>query len=115
MRKSLMLSTAVLLLALPGVARAQNTPATTPLGGTVEAGYRTSSVDGDQARWERDRDLRNGLLSRVDLGKENDKYAFRLTAKNIVTSISMVSDFQNIIQLLTPCYGCSCWAKSSKS
>ena len=83
MRKSLMLSTAVLLLAVPGVARAQNTPVTTSIVGSVEAGYRTSSVDGDKARWERYRDLRNGLLSRVDIGKEDDKSAFRLTAANI--------------------------------
>ena len=83
MRKCLMLSTAVLLLAYPGVARAQQTTSTTPLTGSVEAGYRTSSVDGDKARWERYRDLRNGLTSSVDLGKTTETSAFRLTAANI--------------------------------
>lgn len=103
MRNRLMLSTAVLLLAFTGVAPAQQTaatpdttpataPATTPatapdtapaISGWFDFGYRGSSVDGDKARWERYRDLRDGLLTRMNVGKETETSALRFSAANI--------------------------------
>ena len=86
MRTRLMLSTAVLLLAIPGVARAQQTPAATAaapaLTGTFDLGFRGSSVDGDKARWERYRDLRDGVTSKADFGKETENYALRFRVAN---------------------------------
>jgi hypothetical protein len=98
MRTRLMLSTALLSLAFTGVVRAQQpTPApagvpdTTPakplvmgraFSGSFDVGYRGSSVDGDEARWERYRDLRNGLLTKGDFGKETDNYRLRLRLAN---------------------------------
>ena len=86
MRNRLMLSTAVLLLALPGVARAQQTTAATAatpsLTGTFDLGFRGSSVDGDKARWERFRDLRDGVTSKADFGKETENYLLRFRVSN---------------------------------
>jgi MtrB/PioB family decaheme-associated outer membrane protein len=120
MRNRLMLSTAVLLLAFTGVARAQQTaaapaaapdtatakapakaPATAPdtvpaTSGWIDFGYRGSSVDGDKARWERYRDLRDGLLSRMDVGKETEKSALRFSAANIgYHDQQYVADYNN--------------------
>lgn len=87
MRNRLMLSTAVLCFTVTGAASAQpaagSTAAAPALTGTVDIGYRGSSVDGDKARWERYRDLRDGVLSRVDLGKTTDQFLFRFRAANI--------------------------------
>ncbi|TAK16529.1 MAG: hypothetical protein EPO35_05105 [Acidobacteria bacterium] len=87
MRNTLMLSTAVLFLALPGVASAQQTSAASvavpALTGTIDFGYRGSSVDGDKARWERYRDLRDGAHTRIDLSKEKDSYGLRFRASNV--------------------------------
>lgn len=87
MRNTLIVSTAVLFLALTGVAQAQQTSAATAAGSTVigaiDFGYRGSSVEGDKARWERYRDLRDGALTRVDIQKETDKYGLRFRAGNI--------------------------------
>ena len=86
MRTRLMLSTAVLLLAFTGVARAQQTSAATAaapaLTGTFDLGARGSSVDGDKARWERYRDLRDGVTTKGDLGKETDAYKLRFRVSN---------------------------------
>ena len=110
MRNRLMLSTAVLLLAFTGVARAQQTaaapdttpaatpatapdttpaatPATAPdtapaISGWFDFGFRGSSVDGDKARWERYRDLRDGLLTKGDFSKETDNYQLRFRVAN---------------------------------
>lgn len=87
MRNHLMLTSAVLLLALPCVARAQQKetpPATTPaVTGWFDVGYRGSSVDGDKARWERYRDLRDGALTKGDFRKETDNYLIRFRTGNV--------------------------------
>lgn len=71
-------------LAFTGTALAQQTTTTAPaFKGTLDFGYRGSSVDGDKARWERYRDLRDGLASKVQVGKETDQYGFTLDAGNI--------------------------------
>lgn len=86
MRNRLMLSTAVLLLAFTGVARAQQTPAATAaapaLTGSFDLGFRGSSVDGDKARWERYRDLRDGVTTKGDFGKETETYRLRFRVSN---------------------------------
>jgi len=87
MRTRLMLSTAVLLLAFTGVARAQQTsaaPAAAPaLSGSFDFGFRASSVDGDKARWERYRDMRDGVTTNADFGKDKENYLLRFRAANI--------------------------------
>ncbi|MDO8502685.1 MAG: MtrB/PioB family outer membrane beta-barrel protein [Gemmatimonadaceae bacterium] len=100
MGNRLMLSTAALVLAFTGVARAQQTaaaPDTAPaISGWFDLGYRGSSVDGDKARWERYRDLRDGLLTRMDAGKENEKSALRFSAANIgYHDQQYVADYNN--------------------
>ena len=86
MRNRLMLSTAALLLAFTGVARAQQTTAatvTTPtVTGQFDIGFRSSSVDGDKARWERYRDLRNGVTTWGDFGQDRDNYRLRFRVSN---------------------------------
>ena len=60
MRNRLMIGTAALLLASATFAGAQDKPqqATTPSNGTIDIGGRFTDVDGDEARYERYRDLR---------------------------------------------------------
>jgi len=86
MRNRLMLITAVLVFAVTGAAHAQQTSAATAaapaLTGTVDLGFRGSSVDGDKARWERFRDLRDGVTTKADLSKETDTYVLRFRVAN---------------------------------
>ena len=87
MKTTQVVSAVALVLAFTGVASAQQTTAATAavpaVTGSVDLGFRGSSVTGDEARWERYRDLRDGLTSKVDLGKETDTFGLRLQAKNI--------------------------------
>jgi MtrB/PioB family decaheme-associated outer membrane protein len=91
----------VLPLALTGVARAQQPPEVnkptaadtaaqkTSLSirpGThaiLDVGYRGRSIDGDEARFERYRDLRPGVVAGVSAKSETDESLFRLNAANI--------------------------------
>lgn len=88
MRNRVMCVTAALLLASATIAMAQ-TPAetgsggATPASGTIDVGFRTTSVTGDEARYERYRDLRNGAYTNITFGKETEKYVFNLEARNI--------------------------------
>lgn len=87
MKTTQVVSAVALVLAFTGVASAQQTTAATAavpaVTGSIDLGFRGSSVTGDEARWERYRDLRDGLTSKVDLGKETDTFGLRLRAKNI--------------------------------
>lgn len=87
MRNKLTIATAALLLASSGLATAQQPPAApaaeTPFKGSIDFGGRFSSVDGDQARFERFRDLRNGSVSRIIVGKETSRYVLDLKVDNI--------------------------------
>jgi MtrB/PioB family decaheme-associated outer membrane protein len=76
-------SAAVLLLLSSGVARAQQRAVAPVRSGSLIFGARGSSVDGDEARWERYRDLRDGILSKVALGRETTKDVFKFGAANI--------------------------------
>jgi hypothetical protein len=93
MRTRIMMLTAALALA-PRAASAQVTPPNqtaqppqapqaatsqgpaSPLSGLLDIGGLFSGADGDQARYERYRDRRNGLYSSVRLNRETESYLF---------------------------------------
>ena len=85
MRSKLILSTAVLLLAVSGAAQAQQKAAAadSARNQSFELGYRGSSVDGDKGRWERYRDLRDGPTAGMVFGKETEQSALKFTAANV--------------------------------
>lgn len=84
MRTKLIVLTAALLCSAP-FAHAQQPVAAVPeaSSGVVDIGPRITSTDGDEARYERYRDLRSGLFSRVYFGKDTDKVKYDLGASNI--------------------------------
>src|SRR5215471_20899485 len=56
----------------------------TPPVGTIDFGYRGTSFTGDEARYNRYRDLRDGpYVNRFRFAKENDSTAFRAEANNV--------------------------------
>ncbi|MBI3490916.1 MAG: MtrB/PioB family outer membrane beta-barrel protein [Acidobacteria bacterium] len=93
MRDRLTAMTAALLLASATVASAQPTPprvsapaAAPTVGdwtGSVDFGFRSDSSTGDNARYERYRDLRDGSASRFVVGKDNETFMFKATAENV--------------------------------
>jgi len=86
MRNKLILSTAMLLLAATGVASAQKAAAKDTAQDPAQwftLGYRGSSVDGDKGRWERYRDLRDGVMAGAEYRKETDQSALKFSAGNI--------------------------------
>jgi MtrB/PioB family decaheme-associated outer membrane protein len=90
MRIRVFTATAALLLASATHAMAQTTPAEATSGttagaatGTMDVGFRISDVSGDEARFERYRDLRNGLYTNIVFGKLTDTYLFDVTANNV--------------------------------
>ncbi len=89
MRIRTMMATGALLLASVNLAGAQQTPSTpTPAAdeavtGTVDVGVRSTSTTGDAARYERYRDLRSGMASRIHFGKTTDQYMWNATAENV--------------------------------
>ena len=94
MRTRTLILTGALLVASAVYAQAQDTkPASTqppaatgalPSLGTVDFGYRATSFTGDEARYNRYRDLRDGpYADRFRFKKESDTTAFRLEANNV--------------------------------
>ncbi|MCL4848022.1 MAG: MtrB/PioB family outer membrane beta-barrel protein [Acidobacteria bacterium] len=87
MRTRLTAVTAALLLASATYAMAQTTPSApgpiTPKWGTIELGGIFGDVSGDEARFERYRDDRNGLFSNVKFNVDTPTYAFDATAYHI--------------------------------
>src|SRR6266542_373151 len=88
MHSRLMIAIAALWLTSAAPAMAQQSPAapaetTTPTLGSIDFGFRVSSTDGDKARFERYRDLRNGAYSRISFGKDTDAYTFTAKVDNI--------------------------------
>jgi len=89
MRNRLMYLTAALVLASATAGMAQQKPAeaaaasTSPTSGTIDFGFRATSSSGDEARYERYRDLRSGASTNIVFGKETANYLFDVTAKNI--------------------------------
>lgn len=89
MRNRTLAICAALLLASAHLAQAQ-TPPTKPLPpagvptmGLLDFGFRGGSIDGDEARFERYRDLRPGATTFLELNKNTDKYRFGATATNM--------------------------------
>lgn len=89
MRKLTTAICAALLLASATLAQAQ-TPPTKPLPpagvptlGLLDFGFRGGSVDGDEARFERYRDLRPGANTFFELNKDTDTYRFGAKATNM--------------------------------
>lgn len=56
---------------------------TFPTLGTIDLGGIFGDVDGDEARYERYRDTRNGLYSNINFSKETGTYLFEGTASHI--------------------------------
>jgi hypothetical protein len=85
MRNRLMIGTAALLLASATFAGAQDKPQqeTPSSSGTIDIGGRFTSTDGDEARYERYRDLRDGVNANFLYGKETKDWAVDFLAKNI--------------------------------
>jgi MtrB/PioB family decaheme-associated outer membrane protein len=54
-----------------------------PLRGTIDVGFRGRNVDGDEARFERYRDMRNGANVNFAIGQQTDTFAFSAGAQNI--------------------------------
>lgn len=86
MRIRLTIVTGALVLTCASLSSAQSDqPAPTGptlfgLRGTLDFGFRGTGREGDDARYERYRDLRNGLFSRIALGQQTDE---KLVAVNV--------------------------------
>ena len=88
MRTRLSLMTAALLLASVATATAQDLPTkplppSTPSTGIFDVGFRGTKIDGDAARYERYRDLRDGAATLFTTAKHTEKYRLNLLASNI--------------------------------
>lgn len=88
MRTRILILTGALLLASSGLALAQQTATTTPPAtpklGLIDVGVRVDDVSGDEARYNRFRDIRDGLfLQKFRLEKETDTWFARGTAANL--------------------------------
>jgi len=135
MRNRVTIATAALLLASATFAPAQaqtETPAqpqavTTPAPSglnLIDVGYRGTSTSGDEARYERYRDTRNGAYTNILFGKASETYLFNASAKNIgYRDQNYVVDYQRSALTfgflfdaipLNYCYNCSTpWVESS--
>lgn len=80
---------AALLLTSAHLAQAQNPPtkplppAGVPTVGLLDFGFRGGSTDGDEARFERYRDLRPGATTLFEMNKFTDTYRFEAAASNM--------------------------------
>jgi MtrB/PioB family decaheme-associated outer membrane protein len=87
-----------LLLAPAASARAQETP-TTPLPtvGSVDFGGQFSTMNGDEARYQRYKDLRSGgLLDAFKYTREKDNWLFNVTANHVgYRDQKFVTEFRN--------------------
>jgi hypothetical protein len=77
------LTIAAALLLLPQLAAAQAQPAQTPAAGTVDVGGMFTTADGDEARFERYRDARDGAYTSLALNRETGSYLFNASASHI--------------------------------
>ncbi len=85
--KLLTMSAAALLLASTTIAWAQTkpqpSPTPTPSNGRLDIGGRFTTTTGDEAQYERYRDLRDGVNANLLYSKETEKWAFDIKATNI--------------------------------
>src|SRR5215208_753101 len=82
MRNKLVIWTAALLCSAP-LAHAQQAATTGAPTGVVDFGARAGTTDGDEARYERYQDLRNGAFSRIQFGRVTDQAVLNLGASNV--------------------------------
>ena len=88
MRNKLVVSLAALLLASANLAQAQTPPTKpappdVPSQGLFDVGARFGTDDGDEARFERYRDLRPGAATLLEWNRNTDQYRFNFGAANI--------------------------------
>ncbi|HEX4913178.1 MAG TPA: MtrB/PioB family outer membrane beta-barrel protein [Vicinamibacterales bacterium] len=57
-------------------------PAGIPLNGLFDVGFRGTSIDGDEARYERYRDTRDGAATFFNMGRTTDQYRANLSFAN---------------------------------
>ena len=82
--RTISLTLAAALLLIPQLARAQAPQAATQAPtGQVDVGGMFTTTDGDEARYERYRDLRDGAYTSFKLGQETGSYLFGATASHI--------------------------------
>ncbi len=129
MRNRLTTATAALLLASAALTSAQQppqapaqpqAPASTPIVtglNSIDFGFRGTGTSGDEARYERYRDTRNGAYTNIRFGMESERYLFGATANNIgYHDQNYTVDYQNSAVRfgfefdaipLNYCYNCS--------
>ena len=78
----LTLVSALLLIPSPASAQAPP-PATGQATGTVDVGGMFTTTDGDEARYERYRDTRDGAYTSLSLNRETESYLFNASASHI--------------------------------
>ena len=88
MRNRLVVSVAALFLACAHLVQAQTPPTkpappAVPSTGLFDVGFRGGSTDGDEARYERYRDLRPGAATLFGMDKNTETYRFGASAFNI--------------------------------
>ncbi len=85
MRNRLIIGTAALLLASTSYGGAQDKPQqdTSPSNGSISVGGRFTTTTGDEARYERYRDLRDGANVDLLYSKETSNWRLDFKAKNI--------------------------------
>jgi hypothetical protein len=85
MRNRLMMGAAALLLASATFASAQDKPqqGTAASSGSLDIGGRFTSTTGDEARYERYRDLRDGVNANFLFSKQTERWTFDIKALNI--------------------------------
>lgn len=70
-----------LILASAAPALGQQVTLPTRSGGTLDLGFRSTDISGDEARYQRFRDLGNGgLLDRFRFGREGDRWLLQVSA-----------------------------------
>ena len=88
MRNRILTIAALLLTAQAGYAQTPQTPsaqptaASSPFAGTVDVGGLFTATDGDEARFERYRDTRNGLYSNLTVNRETSSLLFNARAQH---------------------------------
>lgn len=88
MRATTALTAAAVLLAAAIPAAGQDPPTKpeppdVPSLGSLDLGFRGGSTDGDEARFERYRDLRQGVTSFFQLSRRTERYRAEATASNV--------------------------------
>jgi MtrB/PioB family decaheme-associated outer membrane protein len=80
----LMIGALLCLAPRAGVAQQPTVPAAlSGLTGTVDVGGMFTATDGDEARYERYRDMRDGVVTGLDVSRQNDSSLFSASASHI--------------------------------